>query len=92
MILKIFSILDTKTDAYSKPFFCLTTGEAIRTFTDAVNDPQSPFAKHPYDYILFEIGNYDDATAIVSSITPTNLGNAAEYKSENEPTLIRQEA
>lgn len=80
MILKTFSILDIKTEAYSRPFFTHTTSEALRTFTDAVNDPASPFSKHPLDYILFEVGTWNDHLGISESITPINLGNAAEYQ------------
>lgn len=79
MILKAFSIFDTKTEAHSKPFFAITTGEAIRTFSDAVGDQNSALNKHPHDYVLFEIGTYDDATGILASNVPTNLGLASEY-------------
>lgn len=60
MTLKIFSILDTKAGAFAQPFFMATTGQAIRAFTDLANDPQSMVNKHPADFRLFQLGEYDD--------------------------------
>lgn len=80
MKLMAFCVRDEKAEAYLRPFFSDTRGSALRAFGDAVNDPQSPFFKHPADYTLFEIGSFNElsgqmtpATAIVS------LGNAVEF-------------
>ena len=67
--MKIFSVLDTKAQAYMNPVSCATAGVALRTFEDSVNDPSSPFHKHPEDYILFQVGSFDETTGI---ITPSN--------------------
>lgn len=82
MILKIFSIFDAKTNVFSRPFYSLTTGEATRTFTDAVSDPQSMMNRHPEDYFLYEIGQYDDATASIEMGAPNALGSASDFKIE----------
>ncbi len=79
MEMKVFSIYDMKTEVYSKPFFCLTTGEAIRTFTDAVNEPNSPFNRHPEDFNLFEIGVFDDGAAVIKGDVPLSLGCALQF-------------
>ncbi len=79
MILKMFCILDTKTDVFSRPFYSLTTAEAIRTFSDAVNEPGSPYFKHPTDYFLYEIGAFEDSNATVDMVKPLALGCASEF-------------
>ena len=79
MKMKMFTIFDSKTEVYSKPFYCLTMGEALRTFTDAVNGEGSPFKAHPEDYTLFGIGDFDDATAEIKSVPPVSLGVALEF-------------
>lgn len=80
MLLKIYTVYDMKTEAYMKPFFCLTNGEAVRTFGDAANDPSSAFYRHPEDYVLYCIGTFDDIVNVVESAPPENLGTAMQYR------------
>ncbi len=63
MIHQVFTVHDSKASAYLPPFYFSTLGQAIRAFTDSVNDPGHGFAKHPEDYTLFHLGTYDDAVA-----------------------------
>lgn len=82
MILNIFSIYDSKAEAYMQPFFMKTKGEAVRAFSDLVRDPQSMVSKHPEDYVLFEIGSFDDQKAEICVLdSPRSLGVAIEYVS-----------
>ena len=60
MIHKMFTVYDSKAEAYLQPFFSSTTGLAIRSFTEAVNQNDHQFSKYPEDYTLFEIGSYND--------------------------------
>lgn len=85
-MLKAFTVYDLKAEFYMKPFFCLATGEAVRSFADAINDPQSPFYKHPDDYTLYEIGTFDEQIGELSSVPPVNLGSALNFKIEEGVT------
>lgn len=81
MMLKVFTIYDCKAEAYNQPFFMSTKAQAIRAFQDEVNNPQSLISKHPGDYTLFEIGEYDDSTATLTCHdAKINLGVALEMK------------
>ena len=83
MKLKIFSIFDAKAEAFNTPFFFNMTGQATRAFQDLVADPQSAISKHPEDYTLFEIGEFDTDTANVTPLpTPHSLGLGIEYKEQ----------
>jgi len=83
MQLKVFSIFDSKVGVYSNPFFCRSKGEALRTFGDLANDPQSRVCHHPGDFTLFELGEFEDNTAVILSHEALiNLGCAIEFKSE----------
>nr|AVQ10272.1 DNA binding protein VP5 [Gokushovirinae environmental samples] len=62
MKLLVVSIRDVKTDAFMQPFFTRTKPEAIRAFSDAINDPKSQFAQHPDDYSLYLLGEFDDSS------------------------------
>ncbi len=80
MITKLFAIYDSKAMAYNNPIYYRTTGEALRAFATACQDPDSYLHKHPGDYTLFEIGSYDDScAAITQPATPFSLGLAIEH-------------
>nr|QJB20516.1 MAG: nonstructural protein [Microvirus sp.] len=57
----VCSIFDRGVAAYGRPFFVPHTNAALRAFGDEVNNAQSDLFKHPADYDLFELGEYDDA-------------------------------
>lgn len=56
----VYAIYDTAAGAYMRPFFMSTDGQAMRMFTDIAQDASSEIGKHPEDYSLFRIGQYDD--------------------------------
>jgi len=58
----MYTIRDSKVEAYMNPFTVPTKGAALRMVTDIVNDRGHTFNKHPEDYILFELGEFDDNT------------------------------
>lgn len=62
MIQRVFTIYDSKSEAYLQPFFMLTDGQARRAIEDCVNDPGHQFGRHPEDYTLFFLGTWDDST------------------------------
>lgn len=82
MILNIFSIYDSKIESYMKPFYCNTKGEAIRMFSDGLKESDSLISKHPEDFTLFHLGEYDDSTAKFTPLeTPHSLGVGIEFAS-----------
>lgn len=84
MIHKIYSIHDSKADAYLPPFFLHADGMATRSFQDCITDPEHAFGKHPQDYTLFNIGTFNDKTSELEYFSPIkNLGNGVEYITEH---------
>lgn len=74
-----FAIRDAKSETYSLPFFQLNNALALRSFIDLANDPDSNVARHPEDYSLFHIGEFDDSTsALVAAVQPFHLANAVD--------------
>lgn len=73
MKLEICAVRDRAVDAFGMPFFCKHQNEAVRSFTDEVNRPESQFYSHPDDYDLYYLGQYDDATGTLVSNTPSML-------------------
>lgn len=80
MLLKMFSVYDSKAEAYLQPFYANTTALAVRMFTSACNNPEQDFNKYAADYTLFEIGTFETDTGIAMAYTSfNNLGTALTY-------------
>lgn len=62
MIKSIFSIFDEKSKLFLPPMFYVNNGEAIRAFTDLVNNKQTFLHTHPEDYKLYYVGTFNDLT------------------------------
>jgi len=88
--MKIYSIRDTKAEIYHQPFFALTNGVAIRMFADLANDTSTFIGKHPNDYNLFYLGEFDDHNAQFELCSPVHIGVASEYL-QVQPTLLTPE-
>ena len=92
MILKVFSVFDSKLQVFNTPFFSRSAADASRSFSDLVRDGRTTVGQHPDDFFLYEIGQYTDetgelvatqiaaATAFVSTIE--DLKAAAPAKTE----------
>lgn len=78
MMIQIFAVYDLKASAYLPPFTLPTAQMAARTFGDCVNDPQHAFGRHPHDYTLFHLGEFDDTTGKIHENKRT-LGNGLEH-------------
>ena len=80
MVLKMFSIYDSKAEAYVQPWYEVNRGVALRNFMAAVKDPQTAFHRFPGDYTLFEIGEWDPSKGTVFMYEHReNLGTAIQY-------------
>ena len=57
---KVFAVMDEKVETFGQPVVMETVGQAIRMFTDVVNDGQSMWCKHPTDFQLYQLGEFND--------------------------------
>lgn len=77
----VFTIYDSKAEAYLQPFFSPTKNTALRMFERAANDGESDIARWAEDYTLFEIGTWDQDTGLLlPHEAKINLGLASELK------------
>jgi len=92
MNLKVFSIYDAKAKAFQSPFYMVTLGQALRAFDDLVNEKDSFVNKHPEDFQLYHIAEYDDSNATFQNRVPLNMiATAAEYYKGIKPFDIIKE-
>ena len=88
MIRKVYSIYDKKAERWTFPMQVEKHGDMMRSFEDISNDPNHVVGKHPEDYTLFEIGEYDDSTGTFThSESRHSYGLALEYVKNQAPPL-----
>ncbi len=77
---KVFSIFDSKADAFLQPFFSPTAATALRSFQQSAQDEATQFHRFAGDYTLFEIGEWDQAKGTwVAHEAKVNLGLALQF-------------
>ncbi len=80
MKLQVFSIFDSKAEAFIQPWYSQTLGTAVRSFEQAVNQPDSDFHKFAGDYTLFHLGDFDQANGLFTALPAhVNLGVALSF-------------
>lgn len=88
MIIKLFAVFDSKAALFGQPFSDQQEGSAIRNFSDAVNDGSNPnnlWNKHPEDFSLFQIGEFDNNSGELIPIIPKSLVTASALRSFGQP-------
>lgn len=71
----IVAVRDKKAESYGRPFVSPTAGMAIRSFSDECQRQaeDNPMYKHPSDFALYKIADYEDETAMVSALPSPEL-------------------
>lgn len=75
---KMFSIYDEKAQAFLPPFVLHREEMAKRTFSDAINDKNHAFGRHPSDYTLFILAEFNDEKGTIIE-SKRSIGNGVEF-------------
>lgn len=94
MIIRAYTVYDNKALTYSPPFFVSTDAAAVRMVQDLVDDTGTQVGRHPKDFSLFFVGEFDadsarllaqqplvhvvDAVALVRVVPLPLMGQAAQ--------------
>lgn len=76
MRLIVVSVFDRAADAYGRPVFVASVGQAIRSFQDEVNrvSAENEMNRHPDDFDLYKLGVFDDESgAFTCELSPVQL-------------------
>ena len=70
MKLYMFAVFDSAVQGFGRPIFGQSVGQVVRSFSDEVNRnaPDNPYFKHPEDYELRLLGQFDDETGRVEGV------------------------
>lgn len=79
---KVCAVFDSAMEAFLRPFFVPTTNMAVRSFTDEVNRAaeENAMNKHPEDYTLHCLGDFDEETGEFSKHEACILVRAKDVK------------
>jgi len=75
MLLEIYSIFDSKSKTYSKPFFVINQDIALRSIVDLLTNGDSDPRRHPEDFHLYSLGYFDDSKGEIH----TSIGGIPEH-------------
>jgi len=87
MKLTLCSVKDRAADAFGRPMFVRSIGEAIRSFSDEVNRAaeDNQLFNHSDDFDLFELGEFDDNTGtLVTHEQPKLVSLGKQVKIEKQ--------
>lgn len=83
--MKLFSVLDVKSDSFQAPFAAPTNGVATRMFGDAASDRKTVIGLHPEDFKLVLVGMFNESTGELQAMEHQSLGFATEFVSGFDP-------
>lgn len=89
MITFLYAIYDNKATVYGTPFFQMNDLTALRTFGDLVNDTQSNVNKHPEDYSICKLAEYDDNEGKIKPLIVQTLARATDYLKDKQSDLTQ---
>lgn len=72
MIRIVVAVRDRASDTFGNPFYVVSRGQAIRSFSDEVNRSASDnmLFQHPEDFDLYVLGSFDDDTGMFDTGVP----------------------
>ena len=76
---KVVSVRDRAVATFGQPIFCSAIGQAVRSFGDEIKNTSSPFNKHPEDYDLYYLGEFDDDTGEFINVKPEQVAVGKDY-------------
>lgn len=68
MVRKLYTVFDVRAEMYGPPISVAHEVEAKRAFTQIVNEPGTPVSQYPEDFKLVFIGEFNDATGVISGV------------------------
>ena len=74
----VFTVFDSCSAVYDRPFIARSQGDAVRSFGDIAGDADHPIGKHPEHFSLYCIGTYCDNDAMLVPMDRKCIATAQE--------------
>lgn len=79
MVSLAFSLFDVKAQMFNVPFFFPSAGQAFRACVDLAGDASTLVGRHPGDFVLYQVGSFDDSKGEFLPQIPANLGSVESF-------------
>lgn len=79
MLFKMYAIYDMKSRQYASPMLAVNDEVALRMFEEIAADKSGQVGRHPDDYQLILIGEYDDSSGECQATKQALLGVATQF-------------
>lgn len=76
MKVQVYAVADSGIQAYMPPFYARARGEALRAFTQLVNNRDTNVNKYPHQFELVYLGEFDDVTGLFECKEPEHVVDA----------------
>lgn len=83
-----YSIYDTASGVYNQPFLQHSDKEAKRSFEQLATDDETQIGKHPEDYYLVRVGQFDDTKGTLIPEDRETICTALECIADSNVTSI----
>lgn len=80
--LSLYSVRDSKADAFGVPFTAVNDQVATRMFEQLTNDEASTIYSYPEDYALYKIGSFNTQHGELEPENPIHLKSAISLKKD----------
>lgn len=80
---KLFAIYDLKARFFGSPVIFRSKDEAVRSVVDIMSrhDVDNMICVHPEDFSLFEVGEYDNQSGVITPCAPVQVFSGVEFLS-----------
>ncbi len=79
-MMNIYTVKDLASETFLKPFTMLTDRDAKDGFAHVINEEETPYNKHPQDYVLMSLGMFDERTGLLQVSEPKTVARALDLK------------
>lgn len=81
----VFSFFDDKAQFFLPPVVIHNFASLARSLrAAAAENVDAPFVRHPHDFIIYEIGTFDDETGLISGLDiPNRISSVAEVLAQS---------
>jgi hypothetical protein len=84
----VFTVYDSKAQAHGTLMLFNTAAEAIRSFTQAAQDPKTQIFANPGDFSLVQIGVFDEFQGSIEPLeVRVDLGTAKQLVAPAAPSV-----
>ncbi len=81
---QIYAVKDIVAEEFQPPFYLKNDAVAVKEFGKACEQTDTQWHKHPNDYSLYYLGEFDTETGTIISKDKKQIANASQFVTSGE--------